>query len=112
MMHANDAEVVLLSSIASTKIKRIIIKFSPAFELPVGHTHWKGLDAVLVRLAEQSEYKLRLEVEFRGTYDMSDKCQEPDLTKYLPRFVERGRMVVFGPDEKVLFCSDKSKGGK
>ena len=35
MIHTNDAELVLVPSIASTKIKRIIIKYSPAFEL--GH---------------------------------------------------------------------------
>ena len=112
MMYADDAELVLISSIASTKIKRIIIKYSPAFELSVGHTYWKELDTVLVRLDEQSEYKLRLEVEFRGSYGVLDKCQEPDLTRYLPRFVEKGRMIVFDPDEKVLFCSDEAKGGK
>ena len=112
MIYADDAELDLISSIASTKIKRIIIKYSPAFELRVGHTYWKKLDNILVRLAERSEYKLTLEVEFRSPYGASDKGQEPDLTRYLPRFVEKGRMIIFDPDEKVLFYSDETKGGR
>ena len=112
MIHANDAELDHISSIASTKIKRIIIKYSPAFVLRGDHTYWKELDNILVRLAERSEYKLRLEVEFRGSYVVSDKGQVPDLMRYLPRFVEKGRMIVFDPDEKVLFCSDEAKGGR
>ena len=110
-MFANDAEVVLISSISSTKIKRIRIKSSPAFELPAGHSYWKELDNVLVRLAQQSEYKIRLEVEFRDSYGVSDQGRKPDFPRYLPIFVEKGCMIVFDPDEKVLFCSDEAEGG-
>ena len=110
LLHANDAELDLVSSITSTKIEKITFAHSPAFDLPTRHTYWARLDDVLVELVGRSEYKLRLEVEFQGVYVAPSKKSESYLTKRLPKFVEKGRMVVLGPGGNVLYCSDEAKG--
>lgn len=107
-LYLNDAELDLISSITSTKIEKIIFTHAPAFELSVGHTYWTRLDDALVKLAERSKRKLRLEVAFRCVNGVWD--DKPDLRKYLPRFVEKGRMTVLGHEYEVLYSSDEVKG--
>ena len=102
LLHANDAELDLVSSITSTKIEKIIFAHSPTFDLPTRHTYWAWLDDVLVELVGRSEYKLRLEMGFQGVYVAPSKKSESYLTKRLPKFVEKGRMVVLGPGGNVL----------
>ena len=108
-VYPNGAELAIISSIASTKIEKITLGRSSAFELFAGHAHWAQLDEILVNLAERSECKLGLEVEFRDPFVTQDEKLESGLTKYLPRFVEKGRMVVSDSDGGLIYCSDKIK---
>jgi hypothetical protein len=96
----------LISSITSTKIEKIILAESPAFKLSVGDTYWTKLDDVLVNLAGRREHKVGLEVVFAGvTVTWDGKL---DLGKYLPMFVERGRMVVLDTKDQPVCHSDEA----
>ncbi|KAF9791921.1 hypothetical protein BJ322DRAFT_1102454 [Thelephora terrestris] len=94
-----DAKLGLLSSITSTKIEKIILASQYGFERLVEQTHWTKLDAVLIELAERSMHGPRLEVAFRDVNGGWDK--NTDFSKYLPKFVERGRVVVLGRGHEV-----------
>ena len=89
-MYPDDAELVLISSITSTKIEKITLNYSSAFGYFVRQPHWTRLDDILVKLGEQSECELGLLVEIRVALITPDE----ELTKYLPRFVEKGRVIV------------------
>lgn len=104
-MYMDDYELDFVSSITSTKIQKIILANSPAFELSVGHPYWRKFDGILIKLVEQSGPGHGLEVGFRGGEGVSDKT---DLRKYLPRFVEKGRIVILGDEYEVLYTSDEA----
>ena len=89
-MYTDDAVLVLISSITSTKIEKITLNYSSAFGHFVRQPHWTRLDNILVKLGEQSECELGLLVEIRVALITPDE----ELTKYLPRFVEKGRVIV------------------
>ena len=61
----SDVDLDLLSSITSTKIKKIVIAHSTWLELPAGHACWLRLDDISNRLVEGLERGLGLEVEFQ-----------------------------------------------
>jgi hypothetical protein len=58
-------------------------------------------------LAERSESKLGLTVEFRDPFVTQDEKLKLGLAKYLPRFVEKGRVIVSDSDGRLIYCSDK-----
>lgn len=98
-------ELNLISSITSMEIQRIKLKGEFVFQdFPVGSSYWTELDDVLWKLGDRQKYKFRLEVEFRGAGPGWD--EEPDLKKYLPRFHEKGRLVVIGKEGDLIYCSD------
>jgi hypothetical protein len=90
----NEAELKLLSSITSTKIEKIIITHSASFWFLVGQAYWTQLDDILNRLVGQLEQGLGLEVEFRKM-DVPEREIRPDLGKFLPMFMKKGRVKVF-----------------
>lgn len=104
-LYLNSAELKLISSITSTKIEKITLAHLPAFGLSLDHTYWTQLDVILVKLAEQSEHKPALEVAFRGVNGMWD--EESGLRMYLPRFAEKGQMVVLSREYEVLYSSNE-----
>jgi hypothetical protein len=89
-----DKGLNLISSITSTDIEKIIFSRSGALDRPVSGTFWTQLDHLLVELSERPRYKLMLEVEFRGTWNIEGKDFDRKKT-YLPRFVKKGRMTVW-----------------
>jgi hypothetical protein len=102
-----DAHLNLVSSITSSRIEKITLDRSPAFMLPAGHTYWTRLDEVFVRLVGRREYKAGLEVVFAGVVVAWDG--KLDLGKYLPMFVEKGRMVVLDTKRRSIYRSDEAR---
>ena len=103
--YPNCAELKLISSITSTKIEKITLAHLPALGLSLDNTYWTQLDVILVKLAEQSEHKPWLEVAFRDVNGMWN--EESGLRLYLPRFAEKGSMVVLSREHEVLYSSDE-----
>ena len=89
-VYPDDAGLALISSITSTKIEKITLNYPSTFGLFVGQAYWTRLDNILVKLGEQSECELGLLVEIQAALVTRDE----ELTEYLPRFVEKGRVIV------------------
>lgn len=106
VVHLNDAELNIISSITSINIEKITLSHTAAFLLSVGHTFWTQLDDILIKLIERPKYQRRLEVEFRNTLTRGEQF---DPRTYLPKFVERGRLVVRDPKGKLIYCSDEPR---
>ena len=104
----NEMELDFISSITSTNIEKIIINRSAELNHPVDDAVWTQLDDILTELAGRRGYQLvRLEVEFRGNWDFDQKMN------YLPKFVERGRMIVCDRwSSYPIYCSDGPRGRK
>jgi hypothetical protein len=111
VMFANDAELDLISSITSTKIEKITLAHSPAFELPADDTYWTRLDDILVKLAERSTHPPGLEVEFLRVRCW-DERPKSDLAEYLPKFVEVGWVMVLDWEGNLICSSDGARGGR
>ena len=107
-MYTDDAVLVLISSITSTKIEKITLNYPSTFGLFVGQAYWTRLDNILVKLGEQSECELGLLVEIQAALVTRDE----ELTEYLPRFVEKGRAIVLDMREGSIHSSDKDGEGK
>jgi hypothetical protein len=101
----NDAELNLVSSITSANIEKIKLTHSTGFQLSAGHNYWTQLDDILVRLTGRREYKVGLEVVFDKVSVTWDG--KLDLGKYLPVFVEKGRMTVLDAKGQLVYCSDE-----
>lgn len=100
----NIIETDFISSMTSTSIKRITINRCAAFENLVEDAFWTQLDDTLIKLVERREYKLRLEVEFRGYWNVGERGF--DRKAHLPKFVESGRMTVWDCQNELVYCSD------
>jgi hypothetical protein len=99
----------LISSISSTKIEKIILTRSVVFRFSEARTAWARLDKILVQLVHRSK-RSTLEVEFR---DVSVTWEgKLNLGKYLPMFVEKGRMTVLDPEGQLIYCSDGAAEGR
>ena len=100
----NDVELDLVSSISSTIMERIVFTHTTTFWPPPDHAFWTQLDVILTRLVGRLERGLRLELEFRNF--ISTRCEGSDFGEHLPKFVERGRVSVFGTRNDLIYCSD------
>ena len=113
MLYPNDAELVIISSITSTKIQKITLTDSSAFERPVCHPYWTQLDDILVGLVDRSERKLGWEVDFRALL-ISPLHKDPksDLTEYLPKFAEKGgRIIISDWMGGLIYYSERAREG-
>lgn len=100
-----DTELSPISSITSTNIEKITINRNNRFIVPVTDTIWKQLDNILTKLVERSEYKLKLEVELRGHWNIRGKVFDRKESR-LPKFVKKGRMMAWGCRDELVYCSD------
>jgi len=87
-----SAESSLISSIASTKIRRIVFTELLVFEgePPPDQPNWIKLDDSLCRLIDRLECGARLEVQLQALDGQGWWSGELDFKKYLPRFSEKG----------------------
>jgi hypothetical protein len=99
-----DQELVCISTIRSTKIEKIIIRRYPDYRYRLDVTNWARLDEILIGLVELPGRctETKLEVEFR----YSDPDMElGDEEVYLPKFIERGLVTVWGRQGEVVYRS-------
>ena len=102
-LNGNQLDFVL--SVTSTKIERIIIYRSRKIVHPVGDAVWTRLDSLLTELAERLVNGIRLEVEFRGSWDVGENEFEQKKVR-LPGFIEKGRITLWSCDNELVYCSD------
>jgi len=85
-------ELNLISSITSTKIRRITFTLPIAFrrQAVLDSPNWIELDDSLCRLVDRSEDGVQLEVEFRALNAQAWWNGDLGFKRYLPRFYEKG----------------------
>jgi len=104
--HLGTVELNLISSITSMNIQKISLTSSLGFEgFSADHTYWTQLDNSLCQLANKSRRKL--EMVF-GEVEAGARDTKPDFQKYIPRFIEKGRVrVVDKAGKTIVYCSDE-----
>ena len=91
-MRPETDELNLISSIASTNIRRIAFTqlFSSKRQAALDNCNWTKLDEFLYRLVDRLEGGVQLEVEFRALNAQAWWTEELGFKKYLPRFCGKG----------------------
>jgi len=94
------AEVTdLLSSITSTKIRKVTFVHVPSSRRSLG---WGNLDDPLCRLIGRPGCKHKVEVDIRfpdaGAVELDEPTAEPKIVRSLAKFREKGRMRVIWMD--------------
>jgi hypothetical protein len=110
--YPDEAELDLISSITSTRIEKITLNYYSTFGLFVRRAYWTRLDNILVKLGKQSECELGLLVKIRVALVSPGEELWSGLTEYLPRFVEKGRVIVSDSRERLIHSSDGVGEGK
>ena len=105
MYHLHTTELGFISSVTSTNIEKIIINSCSLSNDSVRDTFWTQLDDILIELVERLGSEIRLEVEFRGNWDVGAKIFDQKKS-CLPRFVEKGRMIVRDCWNRPIYSSD------
>ena len=82
--------VKTISSVASTRIGNVVLTKWTASDC--SEDFWTELDNVLIKLVERLGHRDKLRVEFRNTEIVEGT--EFDGGVYLPKFAERGQVMV------------------
>ena len=101
-------EITLISTIASTNIRRIL--FATCTPREPGHHFWSSLDTELSNLVDRlraSGYKHVLELEFQLESEFAEIDPKDALGAIFPCFREKGRVTILGKaSRRIIYCFD------
>ena len=79
----------------------------------MGDQFWSSLDTELIRLVDRlrvaSGSQHPLELEFQRNHFFFEIVTE-DLDRFLPKFREKGRVIISDASGRIFYCSDGTLG--
>ena len=104
-------EVSVISTITSTNIREIV--FSPLLVRELEDQFWSSLDTGLSSLVDRlraSGHQHVLNVEFRRDLSFAEMVLGAGPDGFLPKFREKGRVIILEAEWEDTICSDGSTG--